>query len=90
MTARRYEEAMALRGLQTNILPEGRAYLAALCVLLGRMDEARRHVDELVSSFSSHWLGKPTLSFFRDQMTYKNPSDAEIVIEALRKAGLPE
>jgi TolB-like protein/Tfp pilus assembly protein PilF len=91
MIARRYDEAMELRALATNILPEARAYMAVLCMLLGHMDEAKRHVDALVASFSSHWLGKPTVSFFAKLIGgYKNQADADIVIEALRKAGLPE
>jgi len=90
MAAHRYEEAMALRGFTAQKLPEARAFMAALCVLLGRMDEARRHVDELVASFPAHWLGQPTASFFANLLSYKHQTDTDIVIEALRKAGLPE
>jgi adenylate cyclase len=91
MIARRYDEAMELRALATSTLPEARVYTAILCVLLGRMDEARRHVDALMASFSSHWLGEPTVGFFVKLMGgYKNQSDADIFREALRKAGLPE
>jgi tetratricopeptide (TPR) repeat protein len=91
MMARRYDEAMELRALATSNLPETRAYMAALCVLLGRMDEAKRYVDELIASFPSHWLGEPAASFFVNLIGgYKNQSDAVLVTDALRKAGLPE
>jgi TolB-like protein/Tfp pilus assembly protein PilF len=91
MTARRYDEAMALRASAINIFPEARVIMAVLFVLLGRMDEARRQVDELISSFPSHWLGEPTVSFFVKLMGgYKNQADVDILSEALRKAGLPE
>ena len=42
--------------MATSIFPK-RAPIAALCVLLGRMDEARRCVDEVIASFPSHFLG---------------------------------
>ena len=92
MIARRYDEALALRASATNIFPEARVFIAVLCVLLGRMDEAKRQVDELISSFPSHWLGEPTVSFFVKLMggLYKNQADVDILSEALRKAGLPE
>ena len=52
--------------------------------------EAKRHLDELVTSFPAHWLGKPSLSFLRAQMTDKKQEDAHIALGALRRAGLSE
>jgi hypothetical protein len=62
-----------------------------LCVQLGRLDEAKSQIKALVAEFPSNWLGKPTATFFVKLLGgYKNRRDTDIVIEALRKAGLPE
>lgn len=91
MMAGRYDEAMALRASATSAFPEARAFIAVLCVQLGRLDEAKREVDALIADFPLYWLGEPTASFFVKQLGgYKNRPDTDMVIEALRKAGLPE
>ena len=59
--------------------------LAATYAELGRLDEARWAVDELLQL-------NPGLSLRseREAHLYRNDSDSEHVLEALRKAGLPE
>ncbi|MGH6930664.1 MAG: BTAD domain-containing putative transcriptional regulator, partial [Dongiaceae bacterium] len=90
MMAGRYQEAVALRNRVPGQFPEWTAYTAVLCALTGRLDEARSLIEEFVAGFSAHWIGRPTASFLSNLMGYKNQADADLVAEALRKAGLPE
>jgi TolB-like protein/Tfp pilus assembly protein PilF len=90
MMAGRYQEAVALRNRAPSQFPEWHAYTAVLCILTGRLDEARSMIDEFVANFSAHWTGRPTASFLSNLLGYKNQADADRVVEALRKAGLPE
>jgi TolB-like protein/cytochrome c-type biogenesis protein CcmH/NrfG len=89
--AGRYEEAMALREGLSNVFPEGRIALAVLCVLLGRLEEARGHIEKFVADFPSHWIGRPSVSFVTHHIFhYKRKADAEVFLNALRQTGLPE
>jgi adenylate cyclase len=89
--AGRYEESMALRAGLTSILPEGRVAVAVLCVLLGRLEEARRHIERFVADFPSHWIGQPSASFVVEHLFhYKRKADNDMFFDALLKAGLPK
>jgi adenylate cyclase len=80
--ARRYEEALnANRKGQMTYWPMARA--AACLAQLGRLDEARQQAIEVLRL-------KPDFHLSAEKLAYKNPSDAEHVIEGMRKAGLPE
>jgi tetratricopeptide (TPR) repeat protein len=86
--AERYEEAVewAQRSLQRN--PSwflSYLVLAASCALLGRVEEARAAVRELLRLNSNFSLAgvKPFLSA-------AEPASAQRAIDGLRKAGLPE
>jgi adenylate cyclase len=82
--ARRYDEA-----LEANRRIVGRkqywyfARMAACYAQLGRLDEARAQVGEALRL-------KPDFRLSAVKLFYKNPTDAEHVIEGMRKAGFPE
>jgi adenylate cyclase len=82
--ARRYEEA-----LEANRKIVGRkqywyfARMAACYAQLGRLDEAHAQANEALRL-------KPDFRLSAVKLFYKNPADAEHVLEGMRKAGLPE
>jgi hypothetical protein len=59
--------------------------IAASCALAGRMEEARRIMQDIRKL-------DPALRLSRldDWIHFKHPEDAAIFIDGLRKAGLPE
>jgi adenylate cyclase len=61
------------------------AILAACHAQLGEVEEAQAEVAEALRLRPDYTITRIMLS-----EPYKNPSDAESEIEALRKAGLPE
>ncbi|CAN5474325.1 adenylate/guanylate cyclase domain-containing protein [soil metagenome] len=82
--ARRYEDA-----LQANRQNSGQkqfwylARMAACFAQLERLEEARAHANEVLRR-------KPDFRLSAVQLRYRNPADAEHVLEGMRKAGLPE
>jgi adenylate cyclase len=84
----RYEEAITAFKKAINLSPESPHYhagLAAMYFLTGRKVEARLKIAEVIKKdpkFSLKSIGKGAL--------YKNPEYSEHMINALRKAGLPE
>lgn len=57
--------------------------MAACYAQLGRLDEARAQAAEVMRR-------KPAFRLSALHLPYKNPADAEHVLEGMRKAGLPE
>jgi adenylate cyclase len=84
-TARRYEEALEAcrRMAGFNRKPWVRARLAACYAWLGRMEEARIEVAEVLRQNPGFHLSGVRLS-------YKNPADTAHVFDGMRKAGLPD
>jgi adenylate cyclase len=84
-TARRYEEALEACRLMVgfNGKPWVRARLAACYAWLGRMEEARIEVAEVLRQNLDFHLSGVRLS-------YKNPADTAHIFDGMRKAGLPE
>jgi tetratricopeptide (TPR) repeat protein len=82
--ARRYEEA-----LEANRQIVGRkqywyfARIAACYAQLGRVDEAHAQAIETLRL-------KPDFRLSAVRLFYKNPADAEHVLDGMRKAGLPD
>jgi len=86
--ARRFEEAekAARRGIaQMTRNTASRRLLAASLAHLGRVEEAREVVKELLILHPKY-----TLSFTRRFPRYRLPWMPELLIEGLRKAGIPE
>src|SRR5215204_2409632 len=85
--ARRFEEAekAARRGIaQMTRNTASRRLLAASLAHLGRVEEAREVVKELLILQPNY-----TLSFTRRFPRYRPPWMPELLIEGLRKAGIP-
>ena len=59
------------------------ARAAACLAQLGRLDEARQQATEVLKL-------KPDFRLASENMAYKNPADAEHVLDGMRKAGLPD
>jgi adenylate cyclase len=84
----RYKEAIAAGEKAVTLSPDdyqARVSLAAAYSLAGRQEEARVEAAEILRlnpKFSSVRFGK--------MVPYKNQADRELMISALRKAGLPE
>lgn len=82
----RYPEALAAlrecRGRAPHV--PGQAVLAATLVRINELDEARSVVSQLLSRL-------PHLSIARWPMSsvFRNPRDAELLLESLKEAGLP-
>jgi adenylate cyclase len=88
----RYEEALATYKKLLECSRKGEfnplsvhLNLAATYIMLGREEEARAHVAEvlrIIPNFSLEWVRKASF--------YKDPAHLEHHLSALRKAGLPE
>jgi adenylate cyclase len=82
--ARRYEEALdAYRRIAVWKKPWHLARLAACYAQLGRLDEARAQAAEVLRL-------DPDFRLSSVKLFYRNPADAEVSFEGMRKAGLPE
>jgi adenylate cyclase len=90
--AGRYEEALAIGKQHLDRCLKGECEpftahmgLAATYVGLGRIEEARSHVTELLKIMPDLSLDKA-----RKMISFKNPAHGELALDALRRAGLPE
>jgi adenylate cyclase len=82
--ARRYDEALeANRRLSSRTQYWHLARMAACCAQLGRMDEARMYVADVLRL-------KPDFHVANERLAYKSAADAEHVFDGMRKAGLPD
>jgi adenylate cyclase len=88
----KYEEAFAIfndvldraqKG-EFNILM-AHQYLAGTYAMMGNMSKARLHAAEVLKINPNH-----SLEWSRQSTFYKNPEHLEIVLDALRKAGIPD
>jgi adenylate cyclase len=90
--AGRYEEALAIGKQHLDRCLKGECEpftahmgLAATYVGLGRIEEARSHVTELLKIMPDLSLDKA-----RKMISFKDPAHVERALDALRRAGLPE
>ncbi len=89
--AGRYEEALAIGKQHLDRCLKGECEpftahmgLAATYVGLGRIEEARNHVTELLKIMPDLSLDKA-----RKMISFKDPAHVELALDALRRAGLP-
>jgi TolB-like protein len=82
---RRYEELIAGMRRKSVMAYPDHAYVAAAYAYLGRDEEARAEVAEVLRK-------KPDFSIraYAKQEPYKNSADRNHLLEGMRKAGLPE
>jgi adenylate cyclase len=78
-----YTNAISAFNRVGNFVEFDYAYLAACCVALGEIEQAKSHVADLVRM-------KPDASvrYYEKSQPYKNDADLERFLDALRKAGL--
>jgi adenylate cyclase len=84
----RYEEAIVQLKKAINLSPDSlypHSALAATYSLAGRDEEARAEVSEVLRI-----QPEITLGIIAKRVAYKNKADIDRIINALRKAGLPE
>src|SRR5258707_370881 len=85
---KRYGEAGRLLGECTSRLPNlqwPHHWLASAYAQLGQLEEARQEASEVLRVNPEFTIEK-----FKPLVVFKNPKDAEHLIDGLRKAGLPE
>ncbi|CAN5255124.1 BTAD domain-containing putative transcriptional regulator [soil metagenome] len=85
--ASRYEKALAHAGVVSQTRPAwwlGQIVYSASLAQLGRLEDARRILDELRA-------GRPRLDAgFLSVLPFANPRDRDHLLDGLRKAGLPD
>jgi adenylate cyclase len=82
----RYEEALVILKRAVSVspnMPGPRAELVFIYTELGRAEEARAEVAEILRIIPNF-----SLEAWRQRVPYKNPADLERMLAALRKAGL--
>jgi tetratricopeptide (TPR) repeat protein len=84
-TMRRYEDAVTTLKKMTDFPIEPRLYLAASYAQLGRLEEARTELTEILKLDPG-----ASLKSWGHSQPFKNKLDSEHFFEGLRKAGLPE
>jgi TolB-like protein/Flp pilus assembly protein TadD len=80
-----YDMAITQMSRAPNLSFWGEAYLAACCALTDRIEQARDHAGEAL-----RLLPAMTASGFAAKEPYKSATDRQRLIDALRKAGLPD
>jgi adenylate cyclase len=89
--ARRYAEAAAMMERAPDSVPEVRAIAAAAYAIVGRLDDARRHMQEFLRRFPQHWPGQPSAHAFTELVfNFRDPEDRKRFLAALCAAGMPE
>jgi TolB-like protein/Tfp pilus assembly protein PilF len=89
--AHRYEDAAATWERAPDAVPEVRATLAAAYIMIGRPNEAHRHMEEFLRRFSQHWAGQPSIkTFVATVFSFREPDDLQRFGDALRRAGMPD
>jgi TolB-like protein/Tfp pilus assembly protein PilF len=87
----RYADAAAIWERAPDAVPEIRACLAAACILAGRPQDARRHMEEFLRRFALHWTGQPGVrAFVSTEFAFAEENDVDRFANALRAAGMPE
>ena len=83
--ARRYEDAIAAFLRSPQMLDWVEAYLAACCINLGRMEQARAHAARTLQLTPGFTVAK-----FMSREIYKRAEDTAHLTEGLRRAGIPD
>lgn len=85
MAARRYEETIEATSRMTRLFSWNHAYIAACYAQLGDVEHAQAEVAKVLQMQPDFTIARYML-----MEPFKNPADAEPLLEGLRKAGLPE
>jgi adenylate cyclase len=82
--ARRYDEALEVFDRMASPYYWDRAYMAATYAMLGRIDEARHKLAEVLQIMPSYAINR-----LAHGEPFQSPDDMHHFLEALRRAGLP-
>nr|WP_268833751.1 adenylate/guanylate cyclase domain-containing protein [Sinorhizobium terangae] len=89
LCAGEYPEAVAIWERMPDATPETRAMLAAACVIVGRLEDARRHMAEFIRTYPQHFAGRPSARRVRRLFAFRHEADVDRLIQAMCTAGLP-
>ena len=94
--ARRYEDSFEASHLLSDLQPDTAAWKAAVYAQLNHLEEARGLVDQFVQNVRAIWVGEtpPGPDDYKQYFLNANPlqrgEDVALLLDSLRKAGLPE
>ncbi len=80
-----YEEAIRTFNRITNLVEFDYTYLAACCAELGEIEKAKSYIEALL-----RLMPGASVKYFEETQPFKNNSDLKRLLDALRKAGLPD
>ena len=80
-----YTEAIDAFNRIANLVEFDYAYLAACCVALGEVEQAKSHVANLL-----RMMPRASIRYYEKTQPYKNDADLKRFLNALREAGLGE
>lgn len=90
LCAGKYPEAVAIWERVPDATPETRAFLAAGCVFVGELEDAKRHMAQFVREYPQHFAGEPNARSVRRLFEFRHRADIDRLIEAMCVAGLPK
>jgi tetratricopeptide (TPR) repeat protein len=80
---KQYTDAIGAFNRMANLLEFDYAYLAACCVGLGEIKKAKSYIECM-----RRIRPRASIRYYEKSQPYKNDSDLQRFLEALRKAGL--
>jgi TolB-like protein/class 3 adenylate cyclase len=87
---RNYSEAIRLQEMVVAGFPDRKAVEAAIYAQAGDLHKAGESLQEFLRQYPLHWKEPPSARRVADIFSFKRQEDADLLIEGLRKAGLPE
>jgi adenylate cyclase len=87
---RNYGEAIRLQEMVVTGFPDRKAVEAATYAQAGDLHKAGESLQEFLRQYPLHWKEPPSARRIADIFSFKRQEDADLLIEGLRKAGLPE
>jgi adenylate cyclase len=87
---RNYREANRLHEMVVAGFPDMHAMKAAMYAQAGDLHKAAESMQEFLRQYPSHWKEPPSARLVAELFAFKRQEDSDLVIEGLRKAGLPE
>ena len=85
-----YSEAIRLQEMVVAGFPDRKAVEAATYAQAGDLQKAGASLQEFLRQYPLHWKEPPSARRIADIFSFKRQEDADLLIEGLRKAGLPE
>jgi adenylate cyclase len=87
---RNYHEAIRLHEMVVAGFPDMLAMKAAFYAQAGDLHKAAESMQEFLRQYPSHWKDPPSARRIAEIFAFKRQEDSDLVIEGLRKAGLPQ